>query len=130
MSHGEDDRRDELAARRTEAAFHRTLLAEQRTYSERVRTRLALTATGFAIAKLMTETEPAWVVRALAIVFVLVGACMFWLAFWAYRGALAKIDDLPAGGIPLWTLGILSLALFIAAVTGLYSFLEDPINGR
>jgi putative membrane protein len=115
-----DDRRDNLADKRTETAFHRTLLAEQRTYSAWVRTGLASTATGFAIAKLMTEAQPAWLVRWLAILFIVAGGCMFLLAFWAYRDALAKVNELPSGGIPLWILAILSTVLFVAAAMGLY----------
>ncbi len=113
-------RRDAFSETRTESAFHRTLLAEQRTYSAWVRTGLACSATGFGIARLLTEYEPAWLVRCLAILFMLAGACMFLLAFWAYRDALSKVEEVPSSGIPLWILAILSLALFIAAVMGLY----------
>lgn len=120
MNDGSADRRDALAERRTESAFHRTLLAEQRTYSAWVRTGLASSATGFAIAKLMTEAQPAWLVRCLAILFIVAGASMFGLAFWAYRDALSDLGEAPAGGVPLWVLAILSLALLIASSMGLY----------
>ena len=113
------DHRDRLAEKRTESAVHRTLLAEQRTYSAWVRTGLASAATGFAIAKLMTEAQPGWLVRGLAVVFILVGAVMFLLAFWAYRDALGKLDAIPGGGVPVWVLGGLSVALFVAAAAGL-----------
>jgi putative membrane protein len=111
--------RDQLAERRTETAFHRTLLAEQRTYSAWVRTGLASAATGFAIAKLLTDVQPLWLVRGLAVVFILAGAAMFLLAFWAYRSALTKLDSLPTGGVPLWILAVLSFALFGASAAGL-----------
>jgi putative membrane protein len=120
MNDTPSDRRDAFSETRTESAFHRTLLAEQRTYSAWVRTGLASSATGFGIARLMAETEPTWLVRCLAILFIIAGACMFLLAFWAYREALSKVDELPTGGIPLWMLLILSLTLFTAAVMGLY----------
>lgn len=114
------ERRDAFSETRTESAFHRTLLAEQRTYSAWVRTGLASSATGFGIARLMTETGPQWLVRLLAILFVLAGSCMFLLAFWAYRDALSKVTEVPPSGIPLWILAILSLTLFVAAALGLY----------
>jgi putative membrane protein len=114
------DRRSTSSDKRTETAFRRTLLAEQRTYSAWVRTGLAASATGFGIARLMSDAEPAWLVRWLAILFVVAGACMFLLAFWAYYDALAKVEELPTGGIPMGMLAILSLALFTAAAMGLY----------
>ena len=120
MDDTRSDRRDAFSETRTESAFHRTLLAEQRTYSAWVRTGLASNATGFGIARLMAEAEPTWLVRWLAILFIVAGACMFLLAFWAYRDALTKVSELPTGGIPLWMLAILSLALFTAAAMGLY----------
>jgi len=124
----EGDHRDRLAEKRTDSAMHRTLLAEQRTYSAWVRTGLASAATGFAIAKLMTEAEPGWLVRGLAVVFILVGATMFLLAFWAYRHALTKLDSIPTGGVPLWVLGILSLALFAASGAGLLLLFDYPVS--
>jgi putative membrane protein len=114
------NKRDAFSETRTESAFHRTLLAEQRTYSAWVRTGLASTATGFGIARLLTDAEPTWLVRFLTILFIVAGACMFLLAFWAYRDAVSKVTDLPTGGIPVWVLAILSLALFSAAGMGLY----------
>lgn len=121
MSNSDGDQRNELAEQRTETAFHRTLLAEQRTYSAWVRTGLASAATGFAIAKLMKELEPTWVVQTLSVLFILAGAAMFPLAFRAYRDALSELKEVPSGGIPLWTLAVLSLVLFFAAILGLYT---------
>ncbi len=123
MNDSPPDHSDSLAVMQMESAIHRTLLAEQRTYSAWVRTGLTSSATGFAIAKLMTETEPAWLVRCLAILFLSTGACMFLLAFWAYRNALSKLSVGTAGGIPSWILAMMSLALLIAAVMGLYLIL-------
>lgn len=113
------DPRNELAEQRTDLAHQRTLLAEQRTYSAWIRTGLAASATGFAIAKLMTQAEPAWLVRGLAVLFVAVGAAMFGLAYWAYREGLKKSGGTPDGGMPLWVLGALSLALLAASGAGL-----------
>lgn len=70
MSEPSSGQPNALAEKRTETAFHRTLLAELRTCSAWVRTGLASNATGFAIAKPMTEAEPAWLVRSLAILFI------------------------------------------------------------
>ena len=60
------NKRDAFSETRAESAFHRTLLAEQRTYSAWVRTGLASCATGFGIARLMAEADPEWLVRCLA----------------------------------------------------------------
>lgn len=120
--------RDRLAEQRTETAFHRTLLAEQRTYSAWIRTGLAAVATGFAIAKFMTGIEPDWLVEVLAAVFVTVGAVMFALAFWGYRHALARLDAIPAGGIPLWIFGLLSLLLLTASIAGLVLMISATVD--
>lgn len=114
MNDTPSDRRDAFSETRTESAFHRTLLAEQRTYSAWVRIGLASSATGFGIARLMAEAEPAWLVRCLAILFL---TAVFLLAFSAYRDALSKLRKVPTGGIPLRMLGALK---FIAAAMGPY----------
>ncbi|QDU80527.1 hypothetical protein Pla110_22580 [Polystyrenella longa] len=120
------DLRNQLAEERTEAAIHRTFLSEQRTYSSWVRTGLASTATGFAIAKLMTEAEPFWLVRLLASIFVIAGALMFLLAFWAYRDAINKLQEGHSISIPQWVLAILSMTLFATACAGLYLIEVNP----
>ena len=115
----ESDRKTRLAEERTETAHRRTLLAEERTYSAWVRTGLASAATGFAIAKLMTATGPEWLIRALGSVFILAGATMFGLGFWAYRSALRELEEVPDRGIPLWVLAALSLSLLAGSAVGL-----------
>ncbi|MAT13652.1 MAG: hypothetical protein CMJ46_00050 [Planctomyces sp.] len=114
------DRRNELARERTEAAVHRTFLSEQRTYSAWIRTGLASTATGFAIAKLMAESNPDWLTKSLATVFILAGALMFLLAFSAYRDAIRRLEEKPKASVPMWVMALLSGVLAIAAVAGLY----------
>lgn len=117
--HVSSERRDELAERRTETALHRTLLAEQRTYSAWIRTGLASAATGFALAQLMSEARPTWLVKGLAIVFILAGAAMFLLAVVVYRSAASKLSGTAPAGVPLWLLATLSMILCGAALAGL-----------
>ena len=106
------DRQLELAQLRTDEAVRRTLLAEQRTYSAWIRTGLAAAATGFAVFKLLGDEKTENVSRLVAVVLIVAGAVMFVVAFWAYRGALAKLNAGVSGGVPVWILGLISTALF------------------
>lgn len=124
-----ENRQQELAERRTETAFQRTLLAEERTYSAWIRTGLAATVTGFAIAKFMGETGPMWLVHAMATLFILSGAAMFVLAFWAYHRALRALlglQHVPSGRIPLWILVVLSAGMTVASAAGLFLVYQQP----
>lgn len=113
------DIQQQLAKERTETAHRRTLLAEERTYSAWIRTGLASLATGFAIAKLMADSGPTWMIRSLGILFITAGGVMFALAFWAYRGALQQMQRPNQGGIPIWIVGILTFTMLVGAATGL-----------
>jgi putative membrane protein len=114
-----DDLQQQLAKERTVLAQERTLLAEERTFSAWIRTGLAALATGLAIAQLMSESGPAWLIRSLAAIFIFAGGAMFGLGYWAYRDAVRKLDQVGIRGIPLWIIAGLSLILVIAAITGL-----------
>lgn len=119
------DRQLQFAEERTRAAYQRTILAEERTYSAWIRSGLASAAAGFAIVELLSGSDPAWLVQALGVLFVLAGGFMFVLGFWGYQSALRKLEQRPAGGIPVWVLGVLSLALLAGTLAGLWLVLQD-----
>lgn len=125
LKHDKKDVQQQLAEERTETAHRRTLLAEERTYSAWVRTGLASLATGFAIAKLMADSGPTWMIRSLGILFIAAGGVMFALAFWAYRRALRQMQEQVRGGIPIWLIATLTLAMLVGTAMGLaFIFIE------
>ena len=64
---------DERKAARVELAEDRTLLANERTYAGWLRTGLAAVGIGVGFHALFQRMEPAWVPRAIATLFLLVG---------------------------------------------------------
>ena len=118
------DRQLQLAEQRTRTALYRTLLAEQRTYSAWVRTGLASAAAGLGVIKLLGDVRPLWLVDALGALFVAAGGSMFALGFWAYRGGVRRLEQPPAGGVPVWMLGVLSLALLAGTIAALWLVFE------
>ncbi|WP_081853445.1 YidH family protein [Erythrobacter longus] len=65
---------------RTDLAEDRTILANERTFAGWMRTGLAAVGMGLAFNAVFTKIEPAWVARAIASLFVLVGICIFYIA--------------------------------------------------
>lgn len=113
------DRKQQLAEERTETAYRRTFLAEERTYSAWVRTGLAAIATGFAIAKLMSEAGPSGLIRILGAAFITTGGVMFGLGFWAYWRELQRVPAEGPAGVPIWVLGSLSGVLVLGSAIAL-----------
>ena len=101
---------------RTEAAHQRTILAEERTYSAWVRTGLASAATGLAIAKLIEVEDHEWLVLALGVLFVVLGGVMFIVAYWGYLSAAERLRETRLHGVPMWAVGLLTVAFVIGAI--------------
>jgi putative membrane protein len=119
------DRQIQLAEQRTRTALYRTLLAEQRTYSAWVRTGLASAAAGLGVIKLLGDVQPIWLVDALGTLFVAAGGSMFALGFWAYLSGVRRLEQPPAGGVPVWVLGALSLALLVGTIAALWLVFQN-----
>ncbi len=109
----------ELAERRTITAHERTLLAVERTLSAWLRTGLASAATGFALVKLMTDSEPRWLIQTLGAVFIAAGGLMIVLGTWSYRASLREIPDTPIRGAPSWIMQALGITLAAGAAAAL-----------
>ena len=73
-----------LARRRTEWADERTRMACERTYFSWLRTGLALVAAGLATARLLPSLESHWLVRAMGVIFIMLGGSIFALGFRTY----------------------------------------------
>ena len=118
------DRQQQLAEERTELAYHRTLLAEERTYSAWTRTGLASMASGFAIASLLGESGPPWLIRGVGVLFITTGGAMYAIGFWGYFKAVRKLRPKVVPGISAWIFALLSTALLVGAITALTLFLQ------
>ena len=68
---------DELAQRRTDLAEDRTILANERTYAGWMRTAFAAIGVGLGFRALFDEMQPAWLPRAIATLFMLIGMALF-----------------------------------------------------
>ncbi|MEO0461779.1 MAG: DUF202 domain-containing protein [Pseudomonadota bacterium] len=65
---------------RTDLAEDRTILANERTFAGWMRTGLAAVGIGLAFNAVFNKIEPAWIARAIASLFVLVGIMIFYIA--------------------------------------------------
>ncbi len=74
-----EDRTD-LAEDRTDWAEDRTIMANERTFAGWMRTGLAAVGIGLGFNALFGKLEPAWLPRAIATVFILIGLFIFWAA--------------------------------------------------
>ncbi len=91
MSDGE--KRSELAEARTDLAEDRTLLANERTFSGWARTSLATIGIGIGFNALFGTLQPAWVPKAIATLFILLG---IWIIAIAERRARVITQRLSA----------------------------------
>lgn len=70
----------ELASERTDLAEDRTVLANERTFAGWLRTGLGAVAVGLGFQALFEKMHPAWVPKAIATAFLLIGILIFYLA--------------------------------------------------
>ncbi|MEL6875496.1 MAG: DUF202 domain-containing protein [Pseudomonadota bacterium] len=72
--------RTDLAEDRTDWAEDRTVMANERTFAGWMRTGLAAVGIGLGFNALFGKLEPAWVPKAIATLFMLIGMFIFWAA--------------------------------------------------
>lgn len=87
MSGGESEKRTDLAEDRTEKASERndlaedrTLLANERTFAGWCRTAFAAVGLGLGFHAIFKSTEPAWIAKSVATLFILIGVWTIWQA--------------------------------------------------
>lgn len=105
-----EDRTD-LAEDRTDWAEDRTLMANERTFAGWMRTGLAAVGIGLGFNALFGKIEPAFVPKAIATVFILIGIFIFYAA---QRKACAVTSRLKAHEAdPLDTMNMRLIAAFM-----------------
>lgn len=115
---GKEKDKTDLASERTDLAEDRTVLANERTFAGWLRTGIGAVAVGLAFQALFEKMHPAWVPKAIASAFILIGILVFVLA---ERNASAVLNRLhphevrPVGGSQLklmkWVLSLGAAAL-------------------
>ncbi len=85
--------RDEMAADRTDLAEDRTMLANERTFAGWARTALASIGVGLGFQALFKQTEPTWVARVIASIFVALGIYLIWKAESRARELIGRLEQ-------------------------------------
>ena len=126
-----DASRQELAADRTDYAEDRTVLANERTFAGWMRTGLAAIGIGVGFQALFQRLDPAWVPKAAATLFILLGIFIFWSA---ERRACAVFRRLNAHEVrnmsPVllrWVAGLMSIGA-LTLIAGIW-LLTEPRAG-
>lgn len=119
----QDGTKKALAEDRTDWAFERTLLANDRTFSAWIRTGLTTVAAGFAVTRLLTEVEPTWLISWLGIIFVVVGSGILLVGYWSHRSTLHRLTEERGRRIIGWLIGAITAALVLGTAASLWLIL-------
>ena len=77
---GNNGSNNDLAAKRTDWAEDRTLMANERTFAGWMRTGMAAVGIGIGFNALFAKWEPVWMPKATATLFILIGIFIFYAA--------------------------------------------------
>ena len=107
-----------MAGTTTDWARERTRLAKERTFAALVRTVLAFVGFGIAIAKLLPDLHPAWVVRTVGILLIAGGGVTAYLGSRSIHDVITKLRE---EGVkePRWFVTITTLLLVVTAILAL-----------
>lgn len=111
MSKSSNDLAEErtgLAQDRTDWAEDRTVLANERTYGGWMRTGLASVGMGLAVNAIFRATEPTWLAKAVATIFVLLGVFVFWNAWCHACRVRERLESHAASPLPASRLGVIA----------------------
>ncbi|MEM8771234.1 MAG: DUF202 domain-containing protein [Pseudomonadota bacterium] len=112
------EERTDLAQDRTDWAEDRTVLANERTYAGWMRTGLASVGLGLGFQAIFRATEPTWLAKAVASVFVIIAIFIFWNAWRHACKVKARLDSHAASPLPESRLGVIT-AFFIVGAAAL-----------
>ena len=112
----------ELANQRTKMASERTRMANERTMVAWVRTGLALTGFGAVVPRLLEDIQPEWLVRFIAILFVISGSLTVFYGVHSYRQITGRLEQ-DQVGIPWWVVALLAGMIELGAILILVLFL-------
>lgn len=116
MSEETSGGRNALAEDRTDLAEDRTLLANERTFAGWARTALAAIGVGIGFQAVFQETEPTWVAKLIATIFVLVGIYVIWKAERQAASVIGRMDQHQVSRMPGSSFRIMAVAVTAGAV--------------
>jgi len=117
--------KQELAEDRTDWAFQRNLLAEQRNFSAWIRTGLTAMAVGFAVVKLFGETRPSWVPPVVGALMVSAGIAVHLFSLWGYWRTFRALRHEGLPSLPIWSVAGVTLALVLGGSAMLVLILAE-----
>ena len=109
------DRRQDLAEDRTDLAEDRTALANERTFAGWARTAMAAIGIGLAFNALFKAMEPAWVPKAIATVFILLGLFLTVMAERRACAVAARLDTHSVKDMSLMNVRLIAIAIGLGA---------------
>ena len=113
-----NDQASSMKRTTTDWARERTRLAKERTFAALVRTVLAFIGFGIAIAKLLPDLHPAWVVRTVGILLIAGGGLAAYVGSRSVHDVIAKLRE---EGVkePHWFVTATTLLLLVTAILAL-----------
>ena len=113
-----DDRQDRhgLAEDRTDLAEDRTAMANERTFAGWARTAMAAIGIGLGFKALFNAMEPAWVPKAIATIFVLLGVFLIWMAERRARVVAGRLNTHAARDMKQLNVRVIALAIAVGAL--------------
>ena len=112
----ERDAKTRWAEDRTDWAEDRTLLANERTYAGWLRTGAACVAVALGLKAVFGETEPTWLAKAAATVFLVAAAGVFVSSAQQSYKAQARIREHATKAQPPWRIVVLAAVLVLGTV--------------
>lgn len=110
------EERTEQAGERTDFAEDRTLLANERTFAGWGRTAFASIGLGLGFQAIFKSSEPAWVPKCVATLFILLGILLIWLA---ERRADRLLNERNGNHVILMSRKIFRIMAFAVTVGGI-----------
>ena len=116
------ENKNELAKDRTDLAEDRTVLANERTFAGWMRTGFASIAVGVGFNALFNKMDPAWIPKAIATAFLLIGIVIFWTAERRACSIIARLKVHEVETVRTRNLKLITIAI-IAATAALIAAL-------
>jgi len=113
---GERPDKQAMAEDRTDWAEDRTLLANERTFAGWMRTGLASCGIGLGFHAIFGKTEPLWLAKLCASLFIVIALLIFWAAFRAASRLHERLDGHAAEPVERGNLGLLASLFAVGAI--------------
>ena len=107
---------EDLAENRTAMAEDRTLMANERTYSSWTGTGLGCIGIGLGVQAIFKETDPTWIAKLAATLFMLAALAFFFAAWRNACGTLQRLQEHDAAPASRKQLTRISLALCVGTL--------------